>query len=190
VNNRPARGALLGEKFDSERANAIISNLGNDQFPSLLQFYVRSEMTADEFAQIENEITVSTNIVQGLVNVNTASETVLSCIPGIGEDKAATMVAQRASNPTQLTSIAWVKEVLDNDAINVAGPFLTGTTFQFTADVVALGRFNRGFRRTRFVFDATESRPRIVYRQDLSSLGWALGQQVRQNLQLERESRL
>jgi hypothetical protein len=83
-----------------------------------------------------------------------------------------------------------VKDVLDTQTINEAGRYLTGRTQQFTADVVAVGRFNRGFRRTRFVFDATQSTPRIVYRQDLSHLGWALGQQVRNNLQQELESRL
>lgn len=189
VNNRNQLRTLLEETFSTDRANQIIGGLGN-QISSVLQFYVQSGMTAEEFAQIEDDVTASTNIVQGLVNVNTASEIVLSCVPGIGEAKAATMVAHRASNPTQLTSIAWVKDVLDNESINQAGRFLTGTTFQFTADVVALGRFNRGFRRARFVFDATESSPRIIYRQDLSSLGWALGQQVRRNLQLEQESRL
>ncbi|MGZ8901732.1 MAG: hypothetical protein ACXW3Z_16695, partial [Limisphaerales bacterium] len=189
INNRNQLRTLLKETFSTDRANQIIGGIGN-QIPSVLQFYVQSGMTAEEFAQIEDDVTASTNIVQGLVNVNTASEIVLSCIPGIGVAKAATMVAHRASNPTQLTSIAWVKDVLDNESINQAGRFLTGTTFQFTADVVALGRFSRGFRRTRFVFDATESSPRIIYRQDLSSLGWALGQQVRRNLEIEQKSQL
>ena len=192
VTNRQQVEDLLEEKFGSERATQIMGSLGpGGQFNSLLQFYARSGMTVEEFAQVEAELTVSTqNAVQGLVNVNTASEVVLSCIPGIGEAKAATMVAHRTSNPAQLTSVAWVKDVLDTDTINQAGRFLTGTTYQFTADVVAVGRFNRGFRRTRFVFDATGSAPRIVYRQDLSELGWALGMQVRENLQREMESRL
>ena len=192
VTNRQQVEDLLEEKFGSERATQIMGSLGpGGQFNSLLQFYARSGMNVEEFAQVEAELTVSTqNAVQGLVNVNTASEVVLSCIPGIGEAKAATMVAHRTSNPAQLTSVAWVKDVLDTDTINQAGRFLTGTTYQFTADVVAVGRFNRGFRRTRFVFDATGSAPRIVYRQDLSELGWALGMQVRENLQREMESRL
>jgi DNA uptake protein ComE-like DNA-binding protein len=192
VTSRQQLEELLEEKFGSERATQIMGSLGpGGQFNSLLQFYARSGMTAEEFAQVEAELTVSDqNAVQGLVNVNTASEVVLSCIPGIGEAKAATMVAHRTSNPAQLTSVAWVKDVLDTDTINQAGRFLTGTTYQFTADVVAVGRFNRGFCRTRFVFDATGSTPRIVYRQDLSELGWALGMQVRENLQREMESQL
>src|SRR5439155_13540653 len=56
-------------------------------FTSLLEFYMRSGMTAEEFAQIEPSLTATINI-QSLVNVNTASETVLTSIPGIGTDKA------------------------------------------------------------------------------------------------------
>ena len=181
---------LLTDTFGSERAGEITANL-QGQFTSVLQFYVRSGTTADEFAQIEDAITTSNqSVTQGLVNVNTASEVVLSCIPGIGEAKAATMVAHRASNPSHLSSIAWVKDVLDTATIQQAGRFLTGRTYQFSADVVAVGRFNRGFRRTRFVIDSSEATPRIVYRQDFTPLGWALGLQVRENLQLELRSRL
>ena len=181
--NRQALRELLEENLDSTRAGEIIGQLGNAQFSSVLHFYAQSGMTAEEFTKVEDSITTSTqNFTAGLVNVNTASEIVLSCIPGIGEANAATMIAHRASNPTQLNSIAWVKEVLDSAAIQEAGRYLTGRTYQFAADVVAVGRFNRGFRRMRFIFDATESAPRIVYRQDLSQLGWALGQEVRESL--------
>ena len=188
-NSRTQLQQLLEETFGAQRAGEI--NTGG-QFTSVLQFYARSGMTADEFAQIEDELTASNQAVtQGLINVNTASEVVLACVPGIGQDKASTLVAQRSGlSWSQLTSVAWVKDALDTQSINQAGPLLTGRTYQLTADVVAVGRFNRGFRRTRFVIDATQSTPRIVYRQDLSHLGWALGQQVRENLQQELESRL
>jgi type II secretory pathway component PulK len=188
-NSRTQLQQLFEERFGAERAGQI-STTG--PFTSVLQFYARSGMTADEFAQIEDELTASTqSVVQGLINVNTASEAVLACIPGIGEDKAPTLVAERNGLSTsQLSSIAWVKDALDTQSINQAGPFLTGRTYQLAADVVAVGRFNRGFRRTRFVIDATQSTPRIIFRQDLSHLGWALGQELRNNLQQELESRL
>lgn len=188
-NSRTQLQSLLEERFGASRAGEI--NPGG-QFNSLLQFYARSGMTADEFAQIEEDLTASDqSVIQGLINVNTASEAVLACIPGIGEDQASTLVAQRNGLSTsQLSSIAWVKDALDTQAITQAGPYLTGRTYQLTADVVAVGRFNRGFRRSRFVIDSTQSTPRIIYRQDLSHLGWALGQQMRENLQQELESRL
>ena len=157
---------------------------------SVLEFYIRSRMTTDEFAQIGGDLTVSTGQnTEGLVNVNTASAAVLACIPGIGLEKAPDLVAHRQSNASQLTSIAWVTEVLDRQSAITAGEFLTARGYQFTADVAALGHHGRGYRRTRFVIDTSEGTPRILYRQDLSHLGWALGRQVRNAILLAKETR-
>jgi len=152
-------------------------------FTSLLEFYMRSGMTAEEFAQIEPSLTATTNI-QSLVNVNTASETVLTSIPGIGTDKASALVAYRQSNPGQANSIAWVADVLDRDLTRarLAGPYITAHSYQFTADIAAVGHHGRGYRRVKFVFDTSDGTPRIVYRQDLTHLGWALGKQGRADL--------
>ncbi len=152
-------------------------------FTSLLEFYMRSGMTAEEFAQIEASLTATTNI-QSLVNVNTASEAVLTSIPGIGTDKASALVAYRQSNPGQANSIAWVADVLDRDLtrVRLAGLYITAHSYQFTADVAAVGHHGRGYRRVKFVFDTSDGTPRIVYRQDLTHLGWALGKQGRADL--------
>jgi len=50
------------------------------------------------------------------------------------------------------------------------------------ADIAAVGLHGRGYRRVRFVFDTVEGTPKIIYRQDLTHLGWALGKDARQNL--------
>ena len=57
---------------------------------------------------------------------------------------------------------------------------ITVRSYQFTADIAALGRNGRGYHRTRFIFDTADGSPKIVYRQDLTHLGWALGKRVRQ----------
>ena len=85
--------------------------------------------------------------------------------------------------------MAWVKDVLDQPSAKAAGPFLTGRTYQFSADIAAVGHHGRGYRRTRFIFDTSEGTPRIRYRQDLSHLGWALGRQTRQRLLLANNSK-
>jgi len=152
-------------------------------FTSLLQFYLLSRMTPEEFALVETSLTASTNM-QGLVNVSTASEAVLMSIPGIGTDKASALVSYRQSNPSQANSIAWVVDALDRDTnrVSLAGPYITAHAYQFTADVAAVGHHGRGFRRVKFVFDTSDGTPRIIYRQDLTHLGWALGKQVRADL--------
>jgi hypothetical protein len=57
--------------------------------------------------------------------------------------------------------------------------YVTTQSFQFTADIAAVGPFGRGYRRVKFIFDISEGTPKIIYRQDLSRLGWALGEKAR-----------
>ena len=180
ISNSRGMSQLLTENFDGRRARTITNATVGSQ--SVLEFYARSGLSAEEFAKIETEITASAGaVIQGRVNVNTASAAVLTCIPGIGEDKAAELVSYRLSNTGAADTMAWVTKVLtDRNSISEAGPFLTGQSYQFTADIAAIGKFGRGYRRTKFVFDTTEGRPKIVYRQNLSGLGWALGKETRQ----------
>ena len=148
---------------------------------SVAEFMVASQMTAEEFGLIHADITTATGATQqGLINVNTASEAVLACIPGIGLDNAATLAAYRVAHPDGLTSFAWLTQVLPPAAIRQAGRYLTDQSYQFTADVAAVGRFGRGYCREKVIFDTRTGTPRIIYHQDLSASGWALGAQVRQ----------
>jgi len=182
--------AVLTEKLSESRAGEILSRVGNGNIPSVLQFYVASGMSPDEFALIHTDISASNAAQEGLVNVNTASEAVLACIPGIGLDYAPALVAFRISNPTRLTSMAWVTEVLQPASIAQCGRFLTDQSYQFTADVAAVGAHGRGFNRTRFVFDTSEGTPKILMRRDLTALGWPLGGLVREELRYTRENLL
>jgi type II secretory pathway component PulK len=182
--NRQELQALLEDTLGAARAGQIITAMGppGRQFGSLLEFYLATRMTETEFLQIEADITTAAgSFIEGRVNVNTASAAVLTCIPGIGEDKATELVNYRLSNADSINSVAWVKNVLSEEQMREAGPFLTGQTYVFSADIAALGPFGRGYRRTKFVYDLTEGTPKIIYRQGLSNLGWALGTETRQN---------
>jgi len=150
---------------------------------SVLDFYIRSGMSESDFQQIEPFL-MNTNLT-GLINVNTATATALACVPGIGLNQAPQVLAYRQSNPPQTPSITWLKTALgttDPATIAQVGPYVTPYSFQFTADVVALGHHNRGYRRVRFVFDCSSGTPLIVYRQDLTHLGWALGKKLHDQL--------
>jgi hypothetical protein len=151
----------------------------------------QANMTPDEFALIEGDITATTNAV-GLVNVNTASGPVLACLfgyLGMSTDYAAELVAYREANPTRLNTMAWIVDVLGQENALPLGPYVTGHSYQWTADIVAVGHHGRGYQRAKFVFDMSEGTPRIVYQQDLTHLGWALGTDVRRNLQLGNQTR-
>lgn len=206
--------SLLNTNFGTQRASEIIQTLGltvitpaggggrggppapmttaTVRFSSPLQFYIKSKMTSAEFAQIANSIRVNTNAyILGRVNVNTASSPVLACLLGGDITSARTLVDYRTSNPNSLTSIAWVVDALgqeSSDALTAlqAGDYLTTQSFQFTADIAALGPFGRGYRRVKFIFDTSSGAPQITYRQDLTHLGWALGGDVRQTWMLAK----
>jgi type II secretory pathway component PulK len=151
-------------------------------YTNVLQFYVQSGMPETQFQQIEPYL--KNPSTRGLINVNTASSVVLGCIPGIGSNMAPQVLSYRQSNPPQTASISWLKTALGGNASACAqaGNYVTAYSYQYTADVVAVGHYGRGYRRVRFVFDCSSGTPLIVYRQDLTHLGWALGRKLHDQL--------
>jgi len=154
-------------------------------------------MSEADFAKIYNDVTTSTNTYfRGRVNVSTASADVLTALfmglnNNISEETASgavqSLVTYRQQNPGNLNSIWWLMDALGNNnqiitALRNGGDYITTKSFQFTADIAAVGSFGRGYRRVKFIFDTSEGTPIILYRQDLSRLGWALGDQARQTL--------
>ncbi|MGZ4962819.1 MAG: helix-hairpin-helix domain-containing protein, partial [Limisphaerales bacterium] len=154
---------------------------------NVLDFYIRNvnvnQLSEMDFAAIEPSIsTSSSNFLYGLVNINTASEQVLACIPGIGSNNAPAIVSYRESNPNRINSIAWLAQAMNitTQTAPTIGQYITSRSYQFTADIAAVGSYGRGYRRVKFVFDTSEGMPKIIYRQDLTHLGWALGSQARE----------
>ncbi len=188
LNNQTTQAQLLAALTTAGIGSAqeIVNRVRNPTPTSVLHFYILSQMSEEEFMKIETSLT-TTN--EGLVNVNTASEAVLACIPGIGLDNAPTLVATRLSNRGRLDTVAWVKDALEQSAAIQAGRYLTGRTYQFSADIAAVGHQGRGYRRVKFIFDTSEGPPMIRFRQDLTRLGWALGKQAKQSLLLAKQTR-
>jgi len=122
-------------------------------------------MTQNEFDQVADQLVATTNTtgyIEGLVNINTATETVLECLPGIGPQYASTVVAYRLGNSTALRSIAWLVELIGSEAARQAGPYVTTRSYQFSVDVAAVGRHGRGYHRTRYVMDTSDESARVV----------------------------
>jgi len=170
---------------------------GVNNCKSVLDLAVRCRtlgMSESDFAKIYNDVTTSTNTyLRGRVNINTASADVLTALfEGLNVDEqtaesaAQSIVSYRVQNTGNLNSIWWLMDALGNNSpviTALAGADLVTTkSFQFTADIAAVGPFGRGYRRVKFIFDTSEGTPIILYRQDLSRLGWALGENARQTL--------
>ncbi len=202
INNPAQLRTLLQSNFGGGRATQILSRL----FPTvggtgtrtnapargtaatlngLLQFYLRSGLSETEFAEIYPDLAVGTTpYTPGRVNINTASVTVLSCLPGMDLGSAQQAVSYRQSNPNNLGTIAWIVDALGRGSAAVqgleSGDYITTRSFQFAADIAAVGPYGRGYRRVKFIFDISDGTARILYRQDLTRLGWAIGEDVRQ----------
>jgi DNA uptake protein ComE-like DNA-binding protein len=171
----------------SNRRGGVISGLLNFCLVCRLQ-----GMSSDDFAKIADDITTSTSAyIRGRVNVNTADADVLTALlMGVGLDQntasgaAQSLITYRQQNPNNLVSVAWLIDALGttSQAINAlaGGDYVTTRSFQFTADIAAVGPFGRGYRRVRFIFDTSDGTPKIIYRQDLNRLGWALGEKARE----------
>ncbi len=152
-------------------------------------------MSETDFVKIYNDVTTSTNTyLRGRINVNTADADVLTALfEGLnnGDEQTAvsaaqTLITYRQQNQQNLGTVGWLIDALGNNSPVITalqrGDYVTTKSFQFTADIAAVGPFGRGYRRVKFIFDTSEGTPIILFRQDLSRLGWALGDQVRQTL--------
>ena len=179
--------------------NSIYSSGNGPANPckGILDFALRcqnSGMSEADFTKIYNDVTTSTNAyVKGRVNVNTASADVMTALfMGLNVDEqtaagaAQSLITYRQQNPANLSSIWWIIDALGNSNPVItalrANDYVTTKSFQFTADIAAVGPFGRGYRRVKFIFDVSDGTPKILYRQDLSRLGWALGETARQTL--------
>jgi DNA uptake protein ComE-like DNA-binding protein len=184
----------------SQSIYSYVHNGGQvNTFNGILDLAARTRtlgMSAVDFSKIYNDVTTSTNAYfRGRINVNTADADVLTALfMGLNVDEQTAQAAsqtiltyreQNAGNGN-LNSVGWLIDALgSNSPVLTAlrrGDYVTTKTFQFTADIAAVGAFGRGYRRVKFIFDTSEGTPIILYRQDLSRLGWALGEHARQTL--------
>ena len=171
---------LLRQYLTQDRVIIVLDRTRRERpFLSVLDFYQRTGLTSQEFQSISNRLTTSAeDTVPGLINVNTAPKEALACLPDLEDADVSALLARRAEADAGSTDIAWVTEVLSPDKVAAVSPYITGSSYQFSADIVSLAGNGRAFRRCRIVVDASTSPPRIVYRQNLTHLGWPLAPQV------------
>jgi len=183
VSNTNLLKGFLTTNLSSQEATTYMNALGKIAPNSVLDFYNRSQMPESEFMQIEPML-MGPNTV-GLINVNTATVWALACVPGISNLYAPAVISYRQGSGGTMSSIAWLKDALSSygsNCITQAGPWVTARSYQFTADIAAVGAHGRGYRRVQFVFDCSGGSPQIVFRQDLTYLGWALGRRIHDQL--------
>ena len=171
---RPRLFQLLNQRLGENRAAEVIRSIEGRPLGSVAELLVRGRLSPAEFARVQADLASSgAALSRGLINVNTAPEAVLACIPGIGQAGARSIVAYRLSHPEELTSIGWLPAALPPEAVIQAGPFITGESYQFLADIEAFGPHGNGRSRLRTLFDLSSGSPRLVLRQETSRFGRA-----------------
>ncbi|MBV8780929.1 MAG: general secretion pathway protein GspK [Phycisphaerae bacterium] len=199
---------LLLKSVSSARANVILNNIttatraarGRPPFGTLADFYTASGMSADEFKALAGLITTNTaTTVSGLINPNTAGREVLGALftgatgTSLTSSDADAVISARAnatnsssgsssssvSSNSTTTNLGWVVDALGpTKAATILNSFTTGS-YQYSADIVAVSPDGRSFKRVRIVVDDRNSPAKIIYRKDLTSLGWPLPQDIR-----------
>jgi hypothetical protein len=162
------------------------------------------------------------------LNVNTALLPALYCVfvqaeylAGINADAesaayedAQYVISSRqqysSSDPLQKSNISWLMDLLDPEVLRQAGPYLTGSSTVYSADIVTVSGDGRAFKRVKIVVDASAmlaaqvadansylsgatetgmdastaimTGPVIVYRRDLTDSGWPMDPEIRRAL--------
>jgi type II secretory pathway component PulK len=184
-NQRQQLRQLLIQVFGQQRGGEISGQIrGRDQYTDIFDFYFKLRLTPDEFQAIAGQLGTSSNPSQrGRINLNTAPREVLLCLPNLDETDVSKILGMRTGTTLAFESIAAVAEALGEKAVGL-GNFITTTSNQYSADIVAASLDGRAFRRVRVVVDISSANapPRIVYRRDLTDRGWPLDPQTLVNL--------
>ncbi|ARN57547.1 general secretion pathway protein GspK [Sedimentisphaera salicampi] len=181
---------LLKENEGEERAYEILAAIQTQQsYDNIIEFYYTSGMTLEEFEKLGANITTSDeDTINGLINVNSAPSEVLLCLPGLEESEVEDLVEYRAENPPEEGSIIWITEVLEEAKAVEIGSFITGSSHQYSADLVVAASDGRAFARYFIIIDtASGQSPQVIYRQSLKHLGWPLDAQILETLKSGKE---
>lgn len=175
--NRTALQNVLTRSISQARSAAIMQAVGQAPIRNVLDLYVRGKMPPAEIAAVDSQLTEANGSrLTGRVNLVTAPIPVLQAI-GLDQSTASALISARSANGVDLTNRAWIVTALADKAANI-GSLITTRSYRFSADIVSLAGDGRAFRRCRIVVDAITSPPKILYRQDLTQLGWPLSADI------------
>lgn len=172
--------SLFRSAFGESRGDELAGQAARAQrpFANIFDFAVKSGLEPDEFEQIADQIThTNARTRRGLVNVNTASRAVLESLPLMEGGDADALISARGGS-----GIGWVYGALDPEKAVAIGSRITATSYQYSADIVAISGDGRAFKRVRIVVDGRQTPARVVYRKDLTALGWPLPEELRASL--------
>lgn len=116
---------------------------------------------------------------RGLVNVNTAPPAVLYTL-GLEDSDVQSLISTRnTSQAYGLTDTAWVADAGTAPPNNQ----ITGESYRYSADILAVSGNGRAFKRVRIVVDASTLPVSIIWRRDVTDQGWPLDPRILEEIQ-------
>jgi hypothetical protein len=168
----------------SGRISEIMARIHQgDRFSDVFDFAVKAGLKADEFDLVYNNLRTGNSSAAraarpGLVDVNEAPRSVLLCLDGLNEDDVDKLIANRQTNNSPNT-IGWVLTALGSRAQGLGlASKITGSSSQYSADILAVSGNGRAFKRVKIVIDNATGTPQIVFRRDLTDRGWPMDPQI------------
>lgn len=180
----------LRKVLQRQRADQIVQTAtsgprppGNTpRFISVFDFCAKGQMSPEEVRQVYDSLHANRGrTATGRINLNTAPKEVLTAMPGMEASDVEKLLSARLGETG--SSLAWVYEAVGPEKAAAIGSTLTSKSYQYSADIVAISSNGKSFKRIRIVADARRTPARIIYRKDLTDLGWPLDEGIRYTLQ-------
>ncbi|MBL4850178.1 MAG: general secretion pathway protein GspK [Planctomycetes bacterium] len=132
------------------------------------------QSSRNDLAALLDEITVvEGDVIPGRINVNTCPRQLLSGL-GLEEGQIDAILERRLQPDQDLSSPAWLSEVLEFAAFAQIVDQVTTRSDQFTIQVVALLDDRPRFMRAEVLIDRSFVPVRILLRRDLTALGFPI----------------
>lgn len=151
-------GAKASFKDDKGKAVEMESGVGKAELPAVLDL-----LTAD-----------ATQILPGLIDINTASAAVLQTVPGFDASIADAIVsARRGLTPDKRRSPAWIfqEDLVPAEAFKKAAPYITTRSWQFSFYVIGYALPSGRFRVLEVTIDNAAEETAVTYLRDITRLG-------------------
>ena len=134
-----------------------------------------SPVTPEDMVFLMDRLTVhQTAVRQGLINVNTASPSVLVTIPGLTEEDVESIVGARTRvSGEEKMSLGWLvaQGGLAPQTFALVSNGLTTRSIQFTAQVIGFADHVGTFKRIQVMIEMRGHLAQVKYYRDLTSLG-------------------
>jgi type II secretory pathway component PulK len=182
--------SVLGEHIGDARAAQVAGEIANyrqimKRLNSSFKFASTANVLApvtslspEEFKLAADYLTTTDDQkIEGLVNISTAPREVIAAVcrtlQGFEDQDVDELVAFRAKEESDLSSIAWVLEALGNDntKFQLLAPFITVRSGQFLAHSVGVIAHRKIYYRLAAVMDRVPEEPVVLYWKDQSGLG-------------------